>query len=100
MKNEKLIKTEKKSNKRKHVYKINPLMIPIETLEFFLDYFGTIKSRHETELTIPMHKRLSKIIRRLRYFGFIPFTIEEIFFEEEEEEEKKKEEEEDDGLFL
>lgn len=82
MKNKKLIKAEKRVTHRSHVYKINPLIIPSETLELFLDYFGTIKSQYETELTIPTHKRFSKVIRRLRYFGFIPFTIEEIFFEE------------------
>lgn len=93
MKNENLIKIAKTHKKKKHTKKINSIILPIETLEFFLDYFGMINSRTDLELTLPIQKHISKIIRRLRYYGFIPFTMEEIVFDEEEDDE-------DDNLLL
>ena len=82
MKNERLLKFSKMGNKRPHNKQIKPRILPIETLEFCVDYFGQIKSRFDTDLTIPIQNRVAKTIRRLRSFGFLPFTIEEIVFDE------------------
>lgn len=82
MKNKRLLKFNKIVNKKRHNKQIQPFILPIETLELCIDYFGQIKSRLDTDLTVPMHNRVAKIIRRLRYFGFVPFTMEEIVFNE------------------
>jgi ribosomal protein S18 len=75
----KLGKIEKKREKKKEL-KTN--YINISLLKSLIDNFGKIKSRYETNLSIPLQKYISKLIRKARYYGLIPFLKDNIIEED------------------